>query len=612
MVQLGTRRNALGLYVGLLVLPTLVLGALHWRALRKNHEDALAAVPGEAADAARRLSDAISRRLDAMIEAESRRPFYEYSRNYFPPGTIGADLAFFPSPLVRDPQPEGLLGWFEFQNNFFSNQPPEIYGGMREQEPSWPAIRSDWIEGTRTLRKLEEREVSDPVLRFQQLRLRHGPATEQGLPYPVVAVNLSPENDVGCLRDSLAELRVLEEEAVALRTTRFHLRFFLEESRRPRAVATRMVLVPGQQLLPNMPSCFSGMRNPTYLLQGFLIDPDWLGRELPLQLAKEVLDPEQKLLFWGDDAPAQSHIVSIDLLSLLDFELPRDGDGRTFQLAIAMDRRNLDLKLRSQELHFLGVAGMLILTLGTGLVLLLRSVNRDLEAARRTSNFVSAVTHELRTPLSAIRLHGEMLSEGWVKDEEQRREYYRRILRESTRLETLVERVLHKGQLTRNELSPEPGDLNPILESLRPTLMMSDEGGEARDLVFELEPDLPAVMLNADCIRSIVINLVENARKYAPVNLDDPASEPILVRTQRAGDEVLIDVLDRGPGIPVQERERIFEAFYRVGNESTRSTKGTGLGLHLVALQAEAMGGRVEVQERSGGGTLFRVHLRLA
>ena len=86
----------------------------------------------------------------------------------------------------------------------------------------------------------------------------------------------------------------------------------------------------------------------------------------------------------------------------------------------------------------------------------------------------------------------------------------------------------------------------------------------------------------------------------------------IVVRTRRAGDEVLIEVLDRGPGIPVAERKRIFEAFYRVGNENTRSTKGTGLGLHLVALQAEAMGGSVEVEERSGGGTLFRVHLRLA
>lgn len=612
MVQLGTRRNALGLYVGLLVLPTLVLGALHWRALRKNHEDAIAAVPGEASDAARRLSDAIARRLATLIERENRRPFYEYSRSYFPPGTIGAELAFFPSPLVSEAGSDGLLGWFEFQNNFFSNQPPEIYGGVHERDSSWPIIRSDWIETTRALRRMDEKEMPDGFLRMQQLRLRHGPASESALPYPVVAVNLSPETDVNCLRDSIPELRGLEDELVPLRMTPFHLRFFADEQGRPCALATRMVLIPGQQVLPDMPSCFSGMRNPTYLLQGFLLDTDWLTRDLPRQLAEEVLDPEQRLLFRGDEAPAQSQVVNIDLLRALDFEVQKQEISQGFQLAIAMDRRNLDLKLRSQELHFLGVAGMLILTLGTGLILLLRSVNRDLEAARRTGNFVSAVTHELRTPLSAIRLHGEMLAEGWVSDEEQKREYYRRILRESTRLETLVERVLHKGQLTRNELVPEPGDLNPIVESLKPVLTMAEDGSECRDLVLDLEGDLPPVMLHAECIRSIVINLVENARKYAPVDMTRDGFEPIMIRTRRSGEEVLLEVLDRGPGIPEAERERIFEAFYRVGSESTRSTKGTGLGLHLVALQAEAMGGRVEVQERSGGGTLFCVHLRLA
>lgn len=612
MVQLGTRRTALILYVGLLALPTAVLGTLHWRALRKAHLEALEAVPGEASDAARRLSDAISRRVQQLIDNESLRPFYEFNKSYFPAGTIGAELAFFPSPLAREHPPEGVLGWFQFQNNFFSNQSPEVYGGARERDSSWPALRLDWIEASRALRRLEEREMPEPFLRMQQMRLRHGTAAEVGVPYPVVAVNLSPEDDFNCLRDSLPALRGLEDVLIPLRITPYHLRFFLDEYRRPRVIATRMVLVPGQGLLPNMPSCFSGMRSNTYLLQGFLIDPDWLTKDLPRQLAAQVLDPEQRLLSYGEGAAPQSQVVSIDLFNLLDFEVPRREEAEAFQIAIAMDRRNLDLKLRSQELHFLGVAGMLVLTLGTGLVLLLRSVRRDLEAAQRTSNFVSAVTHELRTPLTAIRLHGEMLAEGWVSDEEQRREYYRRILRESTRLETLVERVLQKGQLTRNELVPEPGELNQVIESLRPTLMVTEDTTEALDLVFELEPDLPTVMLNADGVRSIVTNLVENARKYAPVDIHQAGFEPIVVRTRREAAQVLLEVLDRGPGIPESERARIFEAFYRIGNEGTRKASGTGLGLHLVALQAEAMGASVEVLARPGGGTLFRVHFRLA
>jgi two-component system sensor histidine kinase KdpD len=106
-----------------------------------------------------------------------------------------------------------------------------------------------------------------------------------------------------------------------------------------------------------------------------------------------------------------------------------------------------------------------------------------------------------------------------------------------------------------------------------------------------------------------VTNLVENARKYAAV---PPGGEPILVRTRRQGSAVLLEVLDRGPGIPPAERSRVFEAFYRMGDEHTRTARGTGLGLHLVALHAEAMGGAVEVRGRPGGGTEFRISLRPA
>src|SRR5262249_2094453 len=112
-----------------------------------------------------------------------------------------------------------------------------------------------------------------------------------------------------------------------------------------------------------------------------------------------------------------------------------------------------------------------------------------------------------------------------------------------------------------------------------------------------------------DGVRSIVANLVENARKYAPVG---EGGEPIRLVTRRSDRGADLEVLDRGPGIPVQERTRVFEAFYRVGNEATRTTQGTGLGLHLVALQSEAMGARVQVLDRDGGGTVFRVTFQRA
>jgi signal transduction histidine kinase len=301
-------------------------------------------------------------------------------------------------------------------------------------------------------------------------------------------------------------------------------------------------------------------------------------------------------------------VFSIQPLKALGVDAPRD-DLETFgAMHVAVDVHNLEARFRTQTIRLLGVGAMLVVSLATGLVLLLRSVTRELEAARRGENFVSAVTHELRTPVAAIKLYGEMLDAGWVDSEERRLEYYRRIVRETSRLETLVERVLEKGQLTRREVRPEPGDLNSIIESLAPSLLSLAPEGIA-DLRLELEDDLPPILLIHEGIRSIVTNLVENARKYAPV----PAGgEPILVRTSRDGSGVRLEVLDRGPGIPPAERSRVFEAFYRMGDERTRTARGTGLGLHLVALHVDAMGATVEARARPGGGTEFRIGLKLA
>jgi len=256
--------------------------------------------------------------------------------------------------------------------------------------------------------------------------------------------------------------------------------------------------------------------------------------------------------------------------------------------------------------RFIGVAAMLVISLGTGMILLLRSVNRDLEAARRTENFVAAVTHELRTPVAAIKLYGEMLQDGWVDDPEKLKEYYRRIVRETARLETLVENVLEKSQLAQRGVAPEPGDLNDSVASLATSLLsLAPEG--VQDLEFDYGEDLPLVMLIPEGVRSIVSNLVENARKYAPVAKEAASSEPIVVKTHQLAGNVVLDVMDRGPGIPHSERTKIFDAFYRVGNEKTRTARGTGLGLHLVALQSQAMGARVAVLDRKGGGSLFRI-----
>jgi len=615
LVQLGTKRTALALYCGLLVLPTVVLGGLHWRQLRLDHETDLASIPRDAKDAAGRLMDSVKRRFAQLLDREDRRPFYEYAERYLLPGTIGADVALVPSPLAREGKeavPEGVLGWFELKADIF-NGTAEIFGATREADPRWAAERESLRGAVRELQRLELDEAGTDWRRYGlYLRGRYGVGHEEEGEIPMLAVNLSEEKDVACLREALPDVQRLDSPVMRMQVTPFHVRFFFDAERQPRALATRLVTVPRNEELRNLPPCFAGLKRNWWIVQGFFVDTDWLFNTLPSSLSMQVLDPNQHLLGLLENPPPGSEVASLNLIEELGLDTPPAVDVKAYRLSVAIDRLGLDSRMRSRELAFLSVAGMLVLSLGTGLVLLFRSVQRDLEAAQRTQNFVSAVTHELRTPLSAVKLYGEMLAEGWVTDETKRAEYYRRILRESTRLETLVERVLQKGQLTRNELTPEPGDLVRVIEPLVPLLCEEGSPQAARDLVFELPQGLPLVMLHGECVRSIVTNLVENARKYAPVDPGDPRAEPIRVRAELCERRVRLEVLDRGPGIPPEERSRIFQAFYRIGNEATRASKGTGLGLHLVALQAEAMGAKVEALAREGGGTLFRVSFALA
>lgn len=598
--SLVTRRTALVLYGVLLVLPTIVLGGLHWRQVEIDQEAQLEAGPRDVDDAARRLTDGLKERLDELVASESQRLCFEYRERYFPPDTMLATLAFVPSPLSKYPRPPGVLGWFQFGTN--SPEEPEIQVGDDGDLVVARALEQELAAATRDYVRVQLRE--DYLQRLQRGTTRF---EERSYSVPVVAVNLSTEDDLICLNDERVALRDLDRTTVRTRIYDFQLRLVRDSRNTPRFVATRAVTFEPITQLERMPACFAPARDGPTLVQGFFIDPDWLLHELPRSLCAQVLDGSQEFFparsNW-QPTPAYDAQEIRPILRLGIEASARDIDFGTMWVAVNTER--MRERFASQRLHLLGVAAMLVISLGTGLVLLMRSVQGDLESARHTENFVSAVTHELRTPLSAIRLYGEMLQDGWVEDPAKRAEYYRRIVREAQRLETLVEAVLEKGRLTSKETPVELGDLNRAIEPLRAALLGTDEA-PANDVVFELGAELPKVWLFSDGVRSIVTNLVENARKYAPVAR---GGEPIRVVTRRDAGDVVLEVLDRGPGIPMSERDRIFEAFYRVGNETTRTAKGTGLGLHLVALQTEAMGGHVEVDGRSGGGTVFRVHFK--
>ena len=605
-LRLTERRTPLVLYTFRVVLPTLVLVGLHWYQLEQDHAQRMAALPQEAEDAARRLGDAVRQRLDLLVEAEDRRPFYHYRQAFYPPGTMGADLAFLPSSLVEGPRPPGVQAWFSYELAGGPRAEVTLFPGGAQDVEGWDATRVD-LE--RAAEELVRHDWEDGELRRIA---RYGPGyRELEVPVPLAAINTSFERDIDCMRGELPALAALADETIRLHVYEPHLRFYREEDGTPRLVATRLVLFEGFPRLRRLPDCFSRLARPISVVQGFFLDPRWLFGEMPYALAAQVLDPSQRFVPAGAEEllVGSPEVVSLSLVDA--FELYDPADAAHGSIGVSADTRALRGVLERQSWRFLGVAAMMILSLALGLLLLFRSVRQDLEQAQRTENFVAAVTHELRTPVSAIKLYGEMLRDGWAPDPDRQAEYHERIVAESRRLETLVERVLEKSRLDSEAAAPQPLDLSRLVEpALRDLRAAGAHGG--MDLSVELARDLPPALLVPEGVVSILVNLVENARKYAPPGRNGHPFEPILVRTRLDGGLPALEVLDRGPGIPTPERARIFEAFYRIGNEATRTARGTGLGLHLVRLQALSMGGRVEVEDRPGGGSTFRVTFRPA
>ena len=232
-----------------------------------------------------------------------------------------------------------------------------------------------------------------------------------------------------------------------------------------------------------------------------------------------------------------------------------------------------------------------------------------LSLSERRAAFVSAVTHELRTPLTTFRMYAEMLAEGMVTDEAQRRSYYETLHRESNRLAHLVENVLAYARLERKR-APREAEPVELGSFLRDSLHRSEERAReaGMQLVLELEEALEAVhvLVEPSAAEQVLFNLVDNACKYARGAEDSR----IHVRAERRGSRVAILVADHGPGVSRTDARNLFEPFSKSSERAAESAPGVGLGLALSRRLARAMGGELRFEQGRGPGAVFAFLLR--
>jgi two-component system phosphate regulon sensor histidine kinase PhoR len=227
------------------------------------------------------------------------------------------------------------------------------------------------------------------------------------------------------------------------------------------------------------------------------------------------------------------------------------------------------------------------------------------------SDFIANVSHELKTPLSLIRMFGEMVATGRHKGDEAAREYGAIITRESERLSHLIDNVLDFSRLERGQASYHfaEGDLADVVARAMDVCRYRLERENIK-LQVSIEPTLPLVRMDENEMTLVVLNLVDNAIKHAP------EGRKVCVSVTRSPGFLVLGVRDFGPGISRQEMSQIFERFYRTQSTRERNIRGSGIGLALVKHIAEAHGGRVTVESpvtsdrgESNTGSMFRVFL---
>lgn len=307
----------------------------------------------------------------------------------------------------------------------------------------------------------------------------------------------------------------------------------------------------------------------------------------------QVVDGAGELVYGFDFASAlEDAVVEMHFAETVDRWRLRVAHREGAALASESSRQVIDLVL----------IGSALLVILLGLAILLWGLRRERRANDLKSEFISNVSHELKTPLSIISMFGEMLALGRTKSAGQATEYAEIIWRESVRLARLIDNVLDFAKIERgvNVYEFAEGDLAELMER---AAALSLPRVQAADMSLEthIPTDLPVLRMDDGALTLAALNLIDNAIKYAA------AGKRIELTLQQEAARVVLSVRDFGPGIALDEQARIFERFYRARAVRLKPIRGSGIGLALVKHIAEAHGGDIEVVSVPGEGATFRL-----
>jgi two-component system phosphate regulon sensor histidine kinase PhoR len=312
------------------------------------------------------------------------------------------------------------------------------------------------------------------------------------------------------------------------------------------------------------------------------------------------------------DTAGSSRVNVIDEDGRLVYGLPmRGGDftvGRRFpttlygwRLQVALtSAQELGARVERRKLLEMLMVGLSCAVVVAGMAVVIVAAERERRLSALKSDFVANVSHELKTPLSLVRMFGELLLSGRVASDDKRREYLQIIVTESERLTALIENVLDFAKFERGKSAFEFYEGNVGQAVIRAVDVYKYRAErEGVEVEVSIDPHLPPVMFDERALELLLMNLLDNALKYAK------EGKKVTVDVRAVKSDIEVRVSDKGPGIPSQERRRIFERFVRGSAGTEKQIRGSGIGLALVKHIAESHGGRAWVESEPGQGSTF-------
>jgi signal transduction histidine kinase/tetratricopeptide (TPR) repeat protein len=246
----------------------------------------------------------------------------------------------------------------------------------------------------------------------------------------------------------------------------------------------------------------------------------------------------------------------------------------------------------------------LVVVLISGAVLISRTIAQEMAVLRLKSDFVSSVSHEFKSPLTSIKSLAERLRDGKVTDSDRMKQYFSVITQDADRLARLVTNILDFSKIEegKREYEFEETDLGKLITQ-NIEGFQKEEIAKGVKIQTQISEDIPLLDVDKDAMSQALNNLLDNAVKFSP---DRKEIDVILKKDDK---NIILEVRDKGIGIPPDEWDKVFDKFYQGRNEVRKAAKGTGLGLTLVKHTVEAHGGRIEVESRVGEGSTFSIIL---